>query len=1051
LNATPFQIVGFAKDHGVLSKRISLRDGKVVSDGSACVMSSGRAGRVVLNDLGSFATLIGSLQPHQAVALGRLNPELPDRVSVVTKRRLSELNGEASADTIARIGEHISYVAGEPALALIDIDTKGMPEEVDQRITAAGGFWPALIGVLPDLATTARVIRPSTSTGIYDTVTGERHPGSNGQHIFLLARDGTDVERFLRTFHDRCWLAGLGWYLVGAAGQLLERAVCDRSVYAPERLVFEGPPVMVPPLAQDVSQRVPVVIQGDILDTRTACPPLTILEHAKLKDLRARAAVRLAPDSGRAKAAFVNVQASKIATRTGIPLEHAKRIVERQATGILLPDVVLEFDDQENAGATVGDILADPLRFEGATLADPLEGIAYGLCKAKVLLRSDGTPWIHSFAHGRTIYELRYNAKAIADAIAKAADEDVAAVYARMAARADLGKAEAEALRNAAAQRSGIGKRTLDAQVKQEQQERAEQQKQEDSNRRTAERLDTRPQIPAPLPDAPWLPQMQVLNDVLGEAQADEPPMRDIDGAMTEVRVRRVPNMHVLTPGCANDCESVDDRMPAPEQPLLTRLDDVRVAELIERYIDYVGEDGRSVHLAVPFVKHYVTRGDEALPVVSAIATLPVVLKDGALLSARGLDRQRGIVFRVPSQLLVRLPNASECPESAVAGAMRFLTDEWLCDVATDYIGKCTLIAAALTIVERSMLPERPVFFVTAGRRGGGKTTVLNMLLVATTGVRPAAAAWSPDAEERRKALLSYLMAAMPAIIWDNIPRGTQISCPHLEKACTSADYSDRRLGVSEMVSVSAGAIHMFTGNNVGPKGDLASRSLQIRLEVDRPDPENREFVHLDPIGWTEANRAKILRALYVLMLGNPNLRADTMVTPQTRFKDWWCLVGSAVENAAKQAVKQHVERVAALVEDANALGAPEALNFRDLFLSQEEDEEDTASIAEALAALAFEWPDGNTFTAGDLAKKLNDQSVMRIDAQRERQATLREFLFADLPHDRTITTKSASKRLRKHVGDPVRVAKSILCLRSANDSHSEILGFRVVASRVTV
>ena len=56
---------------------------------------------------------------------------------------------------------------------------------------------------------------------------------------------------------------------------------------------------------------------------------------------------------------------------------------------------------------------------------------------------------------------------------------------------------------------------------------------------------------------------------------------------------------------------------------------------------------------------------------------------------------------------------------------MQFLCDDWLCDVATDYTGKCTIIAAALTIIERSLLDERPAFFVTAGRRGSGKTTLL--------------------------------------------------------------------------------------------------------------------------------------------------------------------------------------------------------------------------------------------------------------------------------------------------------------------------------------
>ena len=94
------------------------------------------------------------------------------------------------------------------------------------------------------------------------------------------------------------------------------------------------------------------------------------------------------------------------------------------------------------------------------------------------------------------------------------------------------------------------------------------------------------------------------------------------------------------------------------------------------------------------------------------------------------------------------------------------------------YPGKCSLISAALTVIERSLLSDRPTFWVTAGQHGGGKTTTLMMLLMRVTGVRPSAAAWSPNAEERRKALLSYLLSAAPAVIGDNIARGTQIACP---------------------------------------------------------------------------------------------------------------------------------------------------------------------------------------------------------------------------------------------------------------------------------
>ena len=348
---------------------------------------------------------------------------------------------------------------------------------------------------------------------------------------------------------------------------------------------------------------------------------------------------------------------------------------------------------------------------------------------------------------------------------------------------------------------------------------------------------------------------------------------------------------------------------------------------------------------------------------------------------------------------------------------MRFLCDEWLCDVATDYTGKCTLIAAALTVMERSLLPDRPAFFVTAGRRGGGKTTALAMLIMAVTGIWPAAAAWSTNEEERRKALLSYFLSGVSYILWDNIPRGAQIACPHIEKSCTAAYYSDRRLGVSEMVATAASTIHFFTGNNIGPRGDLASRSLQIRLAVDRSDPENRAFRHPDPIGWTEGHRAKILRALYTVLLGNPMLGSPPEAEAKTRFKVWWRLIGSAVEHAARLAGRD--------------------LDFQDLFLSQEGDDEDSTSLADALAVMERRWTEFKANDVADLINKRDADSSLDVETLREMNhdsLTLRDFLFGHAPAGFVATPKSVGHRLKAHVDEPVRSGHRTLILRTRED-----------------
>src|SRR5215831_1832266 len=131
---TPVEITGFAKSGGPLTKRIRIDEaGKVVSDGSACVMGRGVARRFRIANVNALADLIGNLDPHKAIALGALRPDLPDEVWITTKRELDQLNDKARPGLIARTGGHILYQPGRPALALLDFDTKGMPPSVAQK------------------------------------------------------------------------------------------------------------------------------------------------------------------------------------------------------------------------------------------------------------------------------------------------------------------------------------------------------------------------------------------------------------------------------------------------------------------------------------------------------------------------------------------------------------------------------------------------------------------------------------------------------------------------------------------------------------------------------------------------------------------------------------------------------------------------------------------------------------------------------------------------------------------------------------------------------
>src|SRR5262249_23184934 len=148
------------------------------------------ARRVRVESMTALATLITSLSSREAIALGALGQDLPETVEVVTADKLNGLTG-----AIARTKAFLRYDSSRAAFALLDFDKKQMPREIAARIEMLGGFWGALVTILPELENAAHLVRGSTSSGLYRTDTGERFPG--GEHAYVRVRDGADIPRFL--------------------------------------------------------------------------------------------------------------------------------------------------------------------------------------------------------------------------------------------------------------------------------------------------------------------------------------------------------------------------------------------------------------------------------------------------------------------------------------------------------------------------------------------------------------------------------------------------------------------------------------------------------------------------------------------------------------------------------------------------------------------------------------------------------------------------------------------------------------------------------------
>src|SRR5262249_6012502 len=147
-----------------------------------------------------LADLTNNVTASEAYALGRLKDGVLDGAKVVVA---NELKDESDPAVIARTKKYLVFKEGEPALALLDIDVKEMPDTVKRRVEKCGGALGALCEVLPELKTVARVERTSTSSGLRNGKTGEEFPGSGGMHIVIAVRDAADIPRFLSDFHAR--------------------------------------------------------------------------------------------------------------------------------------------------------------------------------------------------------------------------------------------------------------------------------------------------------------------------------------------------------------------------------------------------------------------------------------------------------------------------------------------------------------------------------------------------------------------------------------------------------------------------------------------------------------------------------------------------------------------------------------------------------------------------------------------------------------------------------------------------------------------------------
>lgn len=188
-----------------------------------------------------------------------------------------------------------------------------------------------------------------------------------------------------------------------------------------------------------------------------------------------------------------------------------------------------------------------------------------------------------------------------------------------------------------------------------------------------------------------------------------------------------------------------------------------------------------------------------------------------------------------------------------------------------------------------------PMYLIEAPSPGAGKGLLANVLMIPALGGSPVLMPDASNEEELRKRLMGTLMALPEAVVLDNI--ATSLDSPSLAAVLTSRDYSDRVLGRSEIRTIPVTCTWMATGNNPSKSGEMARRTIRIRLDpqVERPE-DRKDFRHTDLESWARENRGQLVNAILTMVQGwiaaGKPLSSDTLGS----FGNWARVHGGILE-----------------------------------------------------------------------------------------------------------------------------------------------------------
>lgn len=263
----------------------------------------------------------------------------------------------------------------------------------------------------------------------------------------------------------------------------------------------------------------------------------------------------------------------------------------------------------------------------------------------------------------------------------------------------------------------------------------------------------------------------------------------------------------------------------------------------------------------------------ESIPAVRIMATEPVILPNGNVVSKPGYNEANRVLVTIPrgQRAAWRRYAVTEKPTAADAqAALDYINTELLSDVPfAEDADRAIVLTYFVTAATRHLYGTAPGFAFDAPERGSGKSLVAavgRIIGQGSSAYQSVGHRRGQDTETEKQLGTLALTGGRYAHI-DELPRQEKLDSTILSELLTAPVMETRLLGMNAKIAIE-GLMLTICGNNIKVGLDFVRRVLKARLHYTGTGTAARRtgFRHDNLLRWVTENRPELLAAIHTII-----------------------------------------------------------------------------------------------------------------------------------------------------------------------------------------